>query len=296
MRVFITGATGLVGNELVPLLKSAGHEVVKLVRRPSQGSDERTWDPQASHLPEMTLAGCEALIHLSGENVAAARWSAEQKRKIRESRVMSTQLLARAIAGMEFPPRVWVASSATGYYGDRGDELLTEESPPGTGFLSEVCREWEAATALAEDRTRVVHLRTGIVLSRQGGALKKLLLPFKLGLGGIIGDGEQYWSWIAIQDLARLFQFALEDETLRGPVNGVSPQPTTNREFTKAVGKVLSRPTIFPLPAFVARILFGEMGDALLLASARVMPAAATSHHYNFLYPDIGKALIAQGL
>lgn len=294
MNVMITGAGGLIGRKLVPMLEQAGHHVVILTRGKSLGPEMRVWDPQATKLSPAVLDGCEAIIHLAGENIGEGRWTPQKKERIRSSRVHGTRLLAEAIAGMNNPPGAFICASATGFYGNRGDEILTEASRAGTGFLAEVCQEWEAAADPARNITRVVHIRTGVVLSTAGGALAKMLLPFKLGVGGVIGDGHQFWSWISIEDSARLFQFALERNDLSGPINGTAPQPVTNREFTKTFGRVLSRPTIFPMPAFAARLVLGEMADALLLASTRTIPETALNNGFEFQHPTLEAALRAQ--
>jgi len=229
---------------------------------------------------------------LAGENIAAGRWSAKQKDKIRESRVNGTKLLCETLAGLEQKPQVLVSASAIGFYGDRGNEELTEESSVGTGFLPEVCQAWEAATEPAKQAgIRVVNLRIGVVLSKDGGALQKMLLPFKLCAGGIVGNGKQYWSWIGLTDLVGVICHALPSESVSGPVDAVAPNTVTNHEFTKTLGAVISRPTIFPLPAFVARIMLGEMADGLLLASARVLPNQLQASGYEFRYPDLRAAL-----
>jgi hypothetical protein len=230
-------------------------------------------------------------VHLAGENITG-RWTAAKKARIRESRVQGTRLLAEAVARLERPPRVLVCASAIGYYGTRGEEILREESPPGKGFLAEVCQQWEAAAQpVAQKGVRVVHLRTGLVLSRQGGALAKMLPAFRLGLGGKIGRGDQYMSWISIDDLAGVIQHALLSETLRGPVNAVAPNPVTNLVFAQTLGRVLRRPTPFPLPAFAARLVFGEMANELLLASTRVDPAKLLASGYGFRHTELAGAL-----
>lgn len=294
MKILVTGSTGLVGSVLVPLLQDEGHEIVRLVRQEPSGREDIRWDPQAGSIDRDALAGAgiEAAVHLAGENIAAGRWTAAQKRRIRDSRVEGTRLLSETLAGLESPPNVLVCASAIGYYGDRGDEELTEESPSGDGFLAEVCREWEAAAdpARAQD-LRVVHVRTGVVLSTQGGALPKMLTPFKLGLGGIVGSGRQYWSWISVEDVAAIYRYALTNAELSGPVNAVAPTPATNYEFTKALGRVLGRPTVAPLPAFAARLMLGEMADELLLASARVLPTRLQEVGYAFQHPELEGAL-----
>jgi uncharacterized protein (TIGR01777 family) len=238
------------------------------------------------------LDGFDAVVHLAGENIAAGRWTESVKERIRKSRVDGTQLLSRALARLKQPPRAVVQASAVGFYGNRGDESLTESSPRGQGFLPAVCVAWEAAAEPAEKQgIRVVFLRFGVILSRKGGALKKMLLPFRLGVGGVIGDGSQYMSWITLDDAVAAIQHALSTEGLRGPVNVVSPQPVTNRGFTRTLGRALGRPTVFPMPAFAARLAFGEMADALLLSSQRVLPDRLLGSGYSFRHPDLEPAL-----
>ncbi len=293
MRILVSGASGLVGSALIPVLTAGGHEVGKFVRPPrTPGSRDARWHPASGEIDAARLAGAEAIVHLAGENIAAGRWNEARKERIRKSRVDGTLLLCRALARMDKPPRVLVAASAVGFYGDRGDEILTESSPRGKGFLPAVCVAWESATEPAEVKgIRVVNLRFGVILSRRGGALKKMLLPFRLGLGGIIGDGRQYMPWIGIDDAVGVILHALANPAMRGPVNAVSPETATNREFTKALGRTLGRPTIFPMPAFAARLAFGEMADALLLASARAVPEALQSSGYRFHHRGIDAAL-----
>jgi hypothetical protein len=238
------------------------------------------------------LRGVDAVVHLAGESIAEGRWTAEKKRRIRESRVEGTRAIAAAMASLEPRPRVLVAASAIGYYGDRGATQLDEASRPGEGFLVEVCQAWEAATASAQEAgIRVVNGRLGVVLSRHGGALARMLTPFMLGAGGKIGGGKQYMSWITLDDAARAFAFALENDRLTGPANFVSPNPVSNAEFTKTLGRVLRRPTILPMPAMAARAAFGQMADELLLASARVTPARLTEARFSFEYPQLEEAL-----
>lgn len=297
MKVIVTGSTGLVGSALVRSLLADGHEVTRLVRGDSQafrapGTVAVHWDPERGEIDAPSLDGHDAAVHLAGENVGEGRWDEEKKRRILESRVKGTSLLAGALAGLSAKPKVLVSASATGFYGDRGAEILREESASGEGFLPEVGREWEKATlAASQSGVRVVHLRIGVVLSGAGGALPKMLTPFKLGLGGKIGSGSQYMSWIALEDLIGVIRRAIEDETLRGPVNAVAPQPVTNEEFTKALGRVLGRPTIFAVPSFAARLAFGETADALLLASTRVEPARLKEVGYQFKFPEVEGAL-----
>jgi uncharacterized protein (TIGR01777 family) len=293
MHVLVSGSTGLVGSALVPFLTTGGHQVTRLVRSaPRSGAKEVPWDPARGRVPTPGLEGVDAVVHLAGENIASGRWTAEKKARIRDSRVQGTRLLCEALAELAEPPKVLVSASAIGYYGDCGDRVLREDSPPGDDFLAEVCRGWEDATQPARQRgIRVVNLRFGIVLSPAGGALSKMLTPFKLGLGGVIGSGEQYMSWIALDDVVGAIHHALVTETLQGPVNAVAPQPVTNREFTRTLGRVLGRPTLFPMPAFAARTIFGEMADALLLASTRVDATRLRETDYAFRFADLESAL-----
>ncbi|MCS6851870.1 MAG: TIGR01777 family oxidoreductase [Gemmataceae bacterium] len=291
MRIAVTGSSGLVGSALVPFLTTGGHQVTRIVRSAEAGGAV-FWDPVRGELDAEGLEGHDAVIHLAGENIAARRWSPEQKDRIRDSRVKGTRLLCETLARLRRPPRVVVSASAIGYYGDRGDDVLDEGSPRGTGFLPEVCHAWEAATeAAANAGIRVVHLRLGIVLSPRGGALAKMLTPFRLGVGGRIGTGRQWMSWIALDDVIGSVYHALATDSLSGPVNAVAPHPVTNQEFAKTLGRLLLRPTIFPLPAFMARLAFGEMADELLLASTRVVPVALQTSGYRFLYGELEGAL-----
>lgn len=293
MIIAVTGSSGLVGSALVSALEADGHFVRPLVRRPVRdGTHEIRWDPAGSMIDATELAQVDAVVHLAGENIAAHRWTRAFKDKIRDSRVRGTKLLCETLAGLASKPAVLVSASATGYYGSRGDERLDESSAPGNGFLAEVCQQWEAATVPARDANiRVVNLRIGFVLSRDGGGLPKMLTPFRLGLGGVVGSGNQYLSWIALDDLVRTIRFALSAAALAGPVNGVAPTSVTNREFTKALGRVLNRPTIFPMPAVAARLAFGEMADDVLLASSRVEPRALSGAGFVFDYPQLEAAL-----
>jgi uncharacterized protein (TIGR01777 family) len=290
MKILITGSTGLIGSALGESLAAEKHELFRLVRTAPQADTDIAWNPDEGLLPPAALEGFDAVIHLAGESIAG-RWSAAKKQRIRDSRLKGTRLLCKTLAKLARPPRVLLSASAVGFYGNRGDEILTERSAPGNSFLSKLCTEWEAAADYADvNETRVVKLRLGVVLSRKGGALKKMLLPFKLGAGGIIGDGNQYWSWISIDDVVGAFRHSLENETVRGAINLVSPHPVTNRDFTKSLGNALHRPTIFPMSAFAARLVFGEMADELFLASARVQPARLLETGYQFKHPDLETA------
>jgi uncharacterized protein (TIGR01777 family) len=285
MKIALTGSSGLVGSALMPLLAAAGHDIVRL-QRPGD------WNPEQRTVNFSALSGVGALIHLAGENIAAGRWTAARKQRILDSRVRATRFISETISQMNPIPQVLVSASAIGYYGDRGNDVLSEDSPPGKGFLADVCRQWEAATEPATRKgIRVVHLRIGIVLSPKGGALAKMLLPFKMGLGGRIGSGKQFWSWISLDDLCSAIVHCINATGLHGPVNIVSPAPVTNAEFTKALGRALGRPTIFPIPAFAARAVFGEMADPLLLASARVEPAKLASSRFVFRHPELESTL-----
>lgn len=291
MNILISGASGLIGSALVKSLSEAGHAVRRLVRREA-GPAEVRWDPAAGRLDAADLEGLDAVLHLAGENIAAGRWTRRRKARIRESRAVGTRLLSRTLAGLADPPGVFISASAVGFYGDRGEGQLDERSPPGSGFLAEVCRQWEAATEPAAGAgIRAVQLRTGMVLAAHGGALAKMLPIFRLGLGGRLGSGRQYVSWITLDDVAGAVGRVLLDETLRGPVNLVAPQPVTNRRFTAALGRVLKRPTWLPAPALALRIVLGQMAEELLLAGARVMPKRLLDAGYQFLHPELEAAL-----
>ncbi len=291
MRIAISGATGLVGSELTKALQTAGSEVTRLVRK-NPGATDILWNPSETSFDAESLGECQAVVHLAGENIATGRWTPDKKNRIRESRVHSTRLLAESLAKLKRKPPVFLCASAIGYYGDAGDALQTESSPAGDDFLAEVCAAWEAATAPARDAgIRVVNLRIGVVLSDQGGALAKMLTPFRLGLGGRVGSGKQYMSWIALPDLVGAIRHAIHTEAVSGPLNGVAPAPVTNSEFTRTLGKVLGRPTLFPMPAFMARLMFGEMAEALLLSSTRVSAEKLEQSGYRFEFPDLEAAL-----
>jgi hypothetical protein len=293
MNVLVSGATGLIGSALAPFLSTLGHDVRRLVRSgPAKGGNEVFWDPARGTIDAGALDGLDAVVHLAGENIAGGRWTEKQKGRIRDSRVQGTRLLCQTLAGLKQPPRTLICASAIGYYGDRGDELLAENSTSGANFLAEVCRQWEqAAEPAVKAGLRVVHLRFGVVLSAGGGALAKMLLPLRLGVGGRIGSGRQYMSWITLDDAVGAIGHALITDSLRGPVNAVTPHPVTNLEFTKTLGKVLSRPTILPLPAAAARLVLGQMADELLLASARVVPTRLLESGYAFRFPQLEPAL-----
>jgi hypothetical protein len=274
-------------------LADAGDEVVRLVRRvPAEARREVRWDPESGIVDASGLEGISAVVHLAGENIAAGRWNARRKAAIRESRVEGTRILCEALAGLSRPPDTLVCASAIGFYGDRGDELLTEGSAAGKGFLADVCRDWEAATAPAVRKgIRVVALRIGVVLSPKGGALSRMLPPFRAGFGGVLGNGRQYVSWVSLDELPGIVRHVLASRNLQGPVNAVAPCPVTNREFTAALGTVLSRPTPFPVPAFALRLAVGEMADALLLASTRVVPRRLEETGFRFRFPELHGAL-----
>ena len=293
LRVVIGGASGLIGSALVSSLRTHRHRVAPLVRHaPRAGTNEIPWDPAAGELDRTGLEGADADVHLGGVSVASGRWTKKTKAAIRDSRLLSTRLLSETLARLDEPPRAFICASATGYYGNRGAEVVTEDSPPGDGFLPELCRAWEAATEPARHAgIRVVNLRTGIVLSARGGALARMLPAFKKGIGGILGNGRQYMSWIALDDAVRVVEFALETESLAGPVNVVAPNPVTNREFTRTLGRVLKRPTFLPLPAFTVRLLFGEMGRTLLLEGQRAYPARLDQAGFSFRHIHLEDAL-----
>lgn len=293
MHVLVAGARGLIGTTLVPLLQTAGHRVTRLVRAPAPaGADAVPWDPAAGWIEVGRLEGVEGVVHLSGEPILG-RWTAEKKRRVRDSRVGSTRLLAESLAALKTRPRALVCASASGYYGDRGDEILNEDATPGTGFLADLCRDWEAAATPAADAgIRVVHVRTGLALAPNGGLLGPMLLPFQLGLGGPVGDGRAWWSWIAIEDLAQVFRFALERDDVRGALNAVAPAPVTNAEFTRTLGRVLERPTKLRVPSFALRMLFGaEATREAMLVSARLVPARLQAAGFRFAFPELEPAL-----
>lgn len=292
MKILIGGSHGLVGTALIKSFEAEGHEIFRLVRHAPTSKTEVEWSPDRYSIALARIEGFDAVVNLAGESIAEGRWTDEKKRRIRESRVKGTKLLGDALANLTVPPKTFVCASAIGYYGNRGDELLTETSAPGNDFLAKVCADWEEATALATEKgIRVVNARFGVILDTNGGALKKMLPPFRMGVGGRIGSGKQWMSWIALDDVIGGIKFALANESVKGPVNFVSPNPVTNAEFTKTLGKVLSRPTIFPIPAFAIKLMFGEMGEALLLGGQRVAPARLAGGGFEFSYPQLEAAL-----
>jgi uncharacterized protein (TIGR01777 family) len=290
-RVLVSGASGLIGSALLPALQTSGYEVTRLVRG-APSSRDVAWDPSRPLAPQ-SVSGFDAVIHLAGESIVG-RWTEAKKRRIRESRVQGTRNLAEALAAAPQRPRVLISASAIGYYGDRGEEVLREDSASGVDFLSEVCREWEAAAEPATKAgIRTVQMRFGVGLSRSGGALQKMLPPFRMGVGGNIGNGRQWMSWVDIVDVVGAILHVMKTDKVQGPVNMVAPAPVRNAEFTKTLASVLSRPAIFPMPAFAARLVFGQMGDELLLASQRVEPAKLMTSGYVFQKPDLRAALEA---
>lgn len=289
-RVLVSGVSGPIGTALVPFLKTRGYEVTRLVRGAATGEDQISWNPATPIAPDL-VSGFDAIIHLAGETIVG-RWTNPKKMKIRGSRVAGTTALAEALSQAKDKPQVLASASAIGYYGDRGNEVLHERSSPGHGFLPEVCREWEAAThAAANAGIRTVQMRTGIVLSPRGGALGKMLTPFRLGVGGNIGDGRQWMSWIDVEDMVEAIHHILNSDLLEGPVNMVAPEPVTNLEFTKTLASVLSRPAIVPMPAFAVKLAFGEMGETLLLGSQRVEPTQLVMSGYPFRFSSLRASL-----
>lgn len=298
MKILVTGSHGLVGSCLVPALEDAGHTVTRLVRSDGTPKEkEINWDPLAGSIEQNKLGNPDGIVHLAGENIATGRWTAKKKALIYDSRVKGTRFLAKVLSCLDHKPKVFISASAVGFYGDRRNEVLNEESPSGSGFLAETCREWEAASESARNAgIRVVYLRFGVILSNKGGALAKMLPPFKLGLGGKIGNGKQYMSWVSISDVVGAVQHVLNNTDIKGPINIVAPQPVTNKEFTQILGKVLAKPTFFSMPGFAARLAFGEMARELLLASTRVEPALLKASGYTFQHPELENALRSLGL
>ncbi|MGZ8733577.1 MAG: TIGR01777 family oxidoreductase [Acidimicrobiia bacterium] len=292
MDVLITGSGGLIGSALVPALETAGHAAIRL-RRGSGAAGSRTWNPEGGTIDAAAFAGVGGVVHLAGEGIAEKKWTPEQKRRILESRTKGTDLLARTIAGLDEKPAVLVSASAIGYYGNRGDEKLTEDGPPGDDFLAGVCRRWEDATVPASEAgVRVVVVRTGIVLSPKGGVLKQLLLPFRLGIGGRTGSGRQYMSWITLVDEIRAILFALDHERISGPLNLTAPNPVTNKELTSTLAAILHRPSILPTPLLPLKIRYGaELVENLLVNGQRVLPAGLAAAGFEFVYPDLEAGL-----
>lgn len=293
MKILITGSHGLVGSALLPVLANAGYTVIRMIRSPMKPREKEVlWNPQTGHIEKDKLEGLDAVVHLAGENISTGRWTVEKKARIRDSRVKGTRLLAEALAGLKRKPKILASASAIGFYGSRGTEVMNEKSSHGSGFLAGVCVEWEAAAEPARKAgINVVHLRFGVILSPKGGALARMLLPFKLGVGGKIGSGRQYMSWVSINDTVNAIHYVLNNKNLSGPLNIVSQQPVTNLEFTKALGKVLSRPTVFSLPAFAARFALGEMADELLLSSTCVIPSSLVRSGFTFKDNNLEEAL-----
>lgn len=290
--IAVSGATGLVGNKLCSSLREQHHRVMRLVRSDARDMDDVLWDVENGMANKERLEGTDAIVHLAGENIAGGRWNERKKGRIRYSRIRGTHSLCTDLAALKQKPEVLVCASAIGFYGDQGARVLTESADGGSGFLPDVCREWEAACAPAVDvGIRVVNLRIGVVISRDGGALKEMLTPFRMGVGGKIGSGQQYWSWVAIDDVIGAIEHAIHHEELSGPVNCVSPNPVTNYDFTKTLGRVMSKPTIFPLPAFMAKLVLGEMAKNLLLASTRIVPKKLQDSGYSFHHTNLESAL-----
>ena len=294
MKILISGASGLLGTHLIPTLEAKGHEIHTLVRKTPRDASEIRWDAKNdfADAEQAKLENFDAVIHLAGDNIGSENWSPEKKRKIRESRTVGTRVLVEALGKTDNPPKIFISASGTGFYGDRGEEDLTEESPKGAGFLPDVCDEWEREARRAADfGARVVLLRTGVVLTKEGGALEKMLTPFKFGVGGTVGSGKQYMSWISLDDTVAIYQFALENEQVSDAVNTTAPHPVTNAEFTETLGRVLHRPTVLPIPEFAIKLLFGEMGERLLLEGNKVLPKKLQDLGFEFKYPVLEDAL-----
>ncbi|MEE1767324.1 TIGR01777 family oxidoreductase [Streptomyces sp. JV185] len=292
-RIAVTGASGLIGAALVRSLRADGHEVVRLVRHPARAGDEVEWDPKRGYVDVAGLVGCDAVVHLAGAGVGDHRWTAAYKREIRDSRVLGTSAVAEAVASLDVPPKVLLSGSAIGYYGDTGDRAVDESAPAGEGFLPSVCVEWEAATAAAQEAgVRTVHARTGLVVAREGGAWARLFPLFRAGLGGRLGNGRQYWSFIALHDEVAALRHILDTESLSGPVNLTGPDPVTNSEVTAAMGRVLHRPTLFTAPAPALRIALGDFAEDVL-AGQRVLPGQLLDSGFVFAFPGIDAAIRA---
>ena len=292
MKVLITGASGLVGTALQKSFAEKGYESLLASRKEAEDGNHIQWSIDDGFSEPERLEGLDAVVHLAGESVSGLRWTDEKKSAIRDSRVLGTRSVVDAISRLKNKPKVFIAASAIGFYGERGDEEVTESSAAGDSFLASVAKDWEAESRRAEDAgIRTVLLRTGIVLSKDGGALGTMLLPFKLGVGGVVGSGKQWMSWIAMDDHVAVINYVIENENIRGAVNAVSPNPTTNHDFTKTLGDVLYRPTFLPLPEFAVSMVFGEMGDVLLLASTKVLPKRLEDAGFEFKFPELKPAL-----
>ncbi|MFZ1699654.1 MAG: TIGR01777 family oxidoreductase [Pyrinomonadaceae bacterium] len=292
MKVLITGASGLVGTQLQKSFAEKGYDMLLASRSEPKDEKHIQWTVEEGFTDPEKLEGLDAVVHLAGESVSGLRWTEDKKKAIRDSRVLGTRNVVDAISKLKDRPKVFVSSSAIGFYGERGDEEVTESSAAGDNFLADVSKAWEAESRRAEDAgIRTVLLRTGIVLTKDGGALGTMLTPFKLGVGGVVGNGKQWMSWISMDDHIAAINYAIENENLRGAVNSVSPNPVTNEEFTKTLGEVLYRPTFLPLPEFAVSMVFGEMGDALLLASTKVIPKRLTDAGFEFKYPELKAAV-----
>ncbi|HXG86379.1 MAG TPA: TIGR01777 family oxidoreductase [Pyrinomonadaceae bacterium] len=293
MKILISGASGLVGTHLIPTLEAKNHKIYKLVRKTPRSSDEIQWDAARgfSKTEQAKIENFDAVVHLAGDNVASENWSDEKKRKIKESRTIGTKVLVDALQKTQNPPKHFISASAVGFYGNRQSEICTEESVQGAGFLPEVCAEWEREAMRAESFARVVCMRIGVVLAKDGGALEKMLTPFKFGVGGTVGSGKQWMSWIALDDIVSIIDFFLDNENLRGAFNLTAPNPVTNEEFTKALGHALNRPTILPIPEFAIKLMFGEMGETLLLQGARAVPKRLEEAGYKFKYTNVDEAM-----
>jgi uncharacterized protein (TIGR01777 family) len=289
-RILVSGSSGPIGAALLPALKAQGFAVTRLVRKSASSGSQIVWDPSRPLSPDL-VSGFDAVVHLAGESIVG-RWTDAKKRRILESRSQGTGHLAEAAAKAAQPPRVFISASAIGFYGNRGDEILREDSASGEGFASEICRQWEAATQPAADAgIRTAQMRIGVVMSADGGALPEMLTPFRLGLGGRLGSGRQWWTWVSVRDVVGAIQHVLNHDSLSGPVNTVAPNPVTNDGFTRILASVLNRPAIFPMPAFAVRLIFGEMGQELFLGSQRVEPAKLAATGYQFQHPDLKNAL-----
>jgi uncharacterized protein len=293
MKVLITGASGLIGQALQRSLAAKGHQLLLASRKEPTDTDHIKWTIEEGFSDAEKLEGVDVVVHLAGENVSGGfRWTDEKKKAIRDSRILGTRSVVDAISNMKVKPKVFIASSAIGFYGERGDEAVTESSAAGDNFLATVCKDWESESRRAEDAgIRTVLLRTGIVLSKDGGALATMLTPFKLGVGGVVGSGKQWMSWISLEDQIRIIEFAIENESIRGAINAVAPNPVTNEAFTKTLGEVLYRPTFLPLPEFAISMIFGEMGDALLLASTKVLPKRVLDAGFEFKHTELKPAI-----